>query len=162
MKMFSMSFAALLMVSNAFATNLFELNKNQSESNAQPKIQTSISSKFLSFRVPVRTHGGTVSIAGPNGYNHTVKFKGSSYSISLTDSESLKSTNNQLPAGRYYYQIDTHVGTLKLVTDNMNNGRGENNVTYAGKPLRQSGSFVVKGGSIQQFAQIQEPAPVKW
>lgn len=162
MKIFTVACVTTLMVSNALASDLFELKNQRLDPSKQPKIQTSLSSTFLSFQVPARAHGGTISISGPNGYNHTVTFDGSNYSLSLLDSKSLKSTNNRLPPGRYNYQIATHVGSLKLVTDTMNNGRGENNFTYAGTPLHQSGSFVIKGGSIQQFEQIQEPAPIEW
>ncbi|BDX07609.1 hypothetical protein [Planctobacterium marinum] len=157
-----MASTALLFAGNAISGDLFELNKKGLGSQQNPTVQAKLSSTHISLNVQGASHGGTISISGPAGFAHTIEFSGSSETVNLLESDSLLAKNNQLPPGRYNYQITTHVGPLKLIRDTMNNGRGENNFTYAGKPVFHSGSFIVEGGSIKQFAQTNEPAPARW
>lgn len=152
----------VFVASNTIASGLFELDRQLSDLSKKSPIQTSLSSTFISFNVQGKAHGGTISITGPGGFAQTVEFSESSETVNLLDSESLSATNNRLLPGRYEYEITTHVGPLKLIMDTINNGRGDNNFTYAGEPVTHSGSFTVEGGGIKQFAQVQEPAPATW
>ena len=138
---------------NAFASDLFELGKP-----AKPKqqIQTSLNGTMVSFKVVGKSHGGIISVSGPNGFYVNETFDGTSKTINLLEKF------DKLPPGQYSYQISAHVGPLKLVRDTINNGRGDDNFTYAGTPVEYSGSFIVKSGSIQQFRQLREPATNEW
>lgn len=140
--------ALTLLNTSTYASDLFELNKSQNIKKNM--IQSSKSGSMISFRVNGKNHGGTISVSGPAGFNITEKFESSSNTLNLLDKYS------KLPAGIYHYQISAHVGPLRLIKDTINNGRGENNTTYAGTPVNHSGSFTVKGGSIQQFQQLKE------
>lgn len=153
--------STILLASNTTASDLFELNRQASDLSKKSPIQASLSSTFISFNVQGSSHGGTISISGPGGFAQTIEFSESSKTINLLDSDTL-TANNSLPPGRYEYEITAHVGPLKLIMDTMNNGRGDNNFTYSGESVTHSGSFVVEGGGIKQFAQIQEPAPATW
>ncbi|MCC2606113.1 hypothetical protein [Planctobacterium marinum] len=138
----------LLVCTSTLGSDLFELSK--SEQPDKELIKASMSSSMISFQIGTTSHGGTVSISGPDGIFMTEAFEGQSTTINLLNS--LK----KLPPGRYTYTIKAHVGNLRLVQDTIDNGRGEDNFTYAGTPISHSGSFVVNSGSIQSFSQIKE------
>lgn len=126
--------------------------------DSKPKeqmIQTKPSGSYFTFNVKGQLNEGTISISGPNGYFINKQFKQSVNSLRLNEYENMRS-------GRYFYQITAHVGTPKLIRDTINNGRGENNFTYAGDVVKKSGSFVVKNGSIKTFMQKEEGTSSGW
>lgn len=147
--------AAVLFVGSVSSQELFELDKNL-HTELKPSIETSMSSSKLSFRVLGKSQGGTVTITGPNGYNSTQKFIGSSNTIDVYDSEAMASMDYGLPSGRYFYRISTHYGASRLIKDTINNGRDDKSYTYAGEPLIYTGDFVVSNGVIQSFKEITE------
>lgn len=160
-KLVSLPIGLLLITSQATSQELFELEKGQPTA-IRPAIEASTSSSKISFRVAGKTNGGSITISGPNGYHSEQKFMGSSDTVSLYDSKSMAAVDNKLPPGRYNYRIATQVGPFKLIKDTMDNGRGDKNYTYAGTPVVHTGSFIVKGGSIQEFEQTEEANSFTW
>lgn len=151
---FSSAIILSLICSSAMSTGLFELGK--SEKPIKELIKAATSSSMISLQIGATSHGGTISISGPDNVFITEAFEGQSLTLNLLDKL------EKLPPGRYNYTIKTHVGNLRLVQDTIDNGRGEDNFTYAGTPVSHSGSFVVNSGSIQSFAQIKEASSNEW
>lgn len=152
----------LLVIANqATSQEGFDLDKEQPTAIEHP-VDASFSSSGISFRIGGKASGGVITISGPNGYHSERTFRGSSETVSLYDSKSLAALDDKLPPGRYDYRIATQVGPFKLIRDTMDNGRGDKNYSYVGTPVVHTGSFVVKGGSIQEFEQIEEADSSTW
>lgn len=160
-KLVILGLGLLIVTNKASSQEFFELNQEQ-PTQVKPAIDASTSSSSISFRVAGKVNGGSVVISGPNGYHSEQKFSGSTDTISLYDAINMEALDHKLPPGRYHYRISTQVGPYKLIKDTMDNGRGDKNFIYAGKPVVHTGSFVVQGGSIQEFADVEEAKPVTW
>lgn len=118
--------------------------------------KSSASGTSLSLQVDAKNNGGTITIAGPNGFYITEDFKGSTMYLNLLDKYT------KLLPGRYEYHVTAHVGPKKLIRDTINNGRGENDFTYAGTPVSYNGSFVIEGGRIKEFDQSIQEQSNEW
>lgn len=118
--------------------------------------KSSASGTSLSLRLDAKNHGGTITVSGPNGYYISESFEGSLMYLNLLDKYA------KLAPGRYEYHVTAHVGQKKLIKDNINNGRGENNFTYAGTPVSHSGSFVVEDGRVKTFDQSIKEERNEW
>lgn len=146
--------ASCIFNSNAIETE--SLFSNPLTSKPQQLFRTQASGSLLSLLLSARNHGGVITISGPEGFSLSQPFSEQSLSLNLLDS------TERLPAGRYDYQVTAHVGALQLIQDTLDNGRGDENFTYAGTPVSISGSFVVESGSIVQYSQIKEDSYSEW
>lgn len=156
-KSFLLISASLLASSICFSAfgsdSLFELSNTSKKAEI---FRASTSSNTLSIVASKTLHDGTISIVGPEGYFVTYPYSSQSITINLLEKSDV------LPSGRYSYQVSAHFGPLKLIQDKIDNGREEQNFTYAGTPVTFSGSFEVKSGSIIQYAQIKEENANEW
>lgn len=160
-KFFTLGIGLFVITNQVTSQELFELEKEQPTA-IKPAIEASTSSTRISFRIAGKANGGSITISGPNGYHSERKFRGSSDTVSLYESKSMETLDHELPPGRYNYRIATQIGPYKLIKDTIDNGRGDKNYTYAGTPLVHTGSFIVEGGSIKEFGDVEEADPIIW
>lgn len=117
------------------------------------KTAPAVSEKFYGSQIGFSVAGSptksSLSVTGPNGYKAYKSSEVGTPSIDLYD-------GGQLADGLYKYEITTATGSDVLVTDDMNNGRGENNSHYARKGVTKSGQFRVVNGQIKQYRAVKE------
>ena len=147
---------AVLLIPVSHVTGV-EINRTkQIAPDKQSLFRTQLSGSQFSLQAQVNHHGGELNIIGPDGFQLTRKITDSALTVNLSDG------TKALSPGTYFYEISTTVGSKRLITDTINNGRGEKNHTYAGSPVKQTGRFIVADGAIVDFAQTDEVGTNEW
>ena len=103
----------------------------------------------LAFDLKGNFSNATVSISGPNNYNASITQRDGAPTVNL-------SQVGTLVDGKYNYEITVATDETIAVTDNLNNGRGENARTTMNVGKTQSGHFRVKDGAIVTYLDITE------
>lgn len=126
----------------------------------------SFSGDTLAFNYKGNFKNATISVAGPNGFRISSFQENGNPIVNLSnttesDSADGELTNNfneaiSLSDGIYKYEITVATDETVEITDNMNNGRGENARTTMNISEVQSGHFHVKDGSIVTYLDLKE------
>ena len=119
-----------------------------------PLASAAMNGTYIDFQAKQLLSNATIAIAGPNGFNLTVKGENRVPDINLLD-------YGELPDGEYNYEISATVGPKRLVKDTMNNGRGDNDFVYVGTAVYQYGHFRVVDGQIKVYRQYPEPSVIE-
>lgn len=132
---------------------LLSLGLQAAPVDKNPAVSVQLHGNYVALSSSLTIKNGMLKIAGPDGY-FAQEFKEDGLPSLYLD----QALTGSLPDGDYNYEFIGMTGPYRLVRDTINNGRGENDFTYAGTPVKKSGHFKVVNGQIKIFRNIKEPA----
>lgn len=127
------------------------LAANAATTKTEPPVSAQFSGNHLSLSAKKPMRNVQVTVTGPGGYVMKKSQRDGLPSMFLDNKMAM-------PDGDYYYEVSGTTGPERLIKDTIDNGRGENNFTYAGTPVKFTGHFKVRNGQVRQFRQVKEPS----